>query len=118
MISVLLVVTLLIAFLYSITILRRARFVGGLGLLASGTSILLVIYPEQTTILANELGVGRGTDLLLYCCFMVGSVLFLSVHQKIRKIEDKLTVLTRNNALQNPRFKDLERLLEGESEAQ
>ncbi|WP_133150138.1 DUF2304 family protein, partial [Vibrio splendidus] len=37
-------------------------FLAGLSII----SIYFVLFPESTTIIANYLGVGRGTDLILY----------------------------------------------------
>jgi hypothetical protein len=69
------------------------------GLVALG-GILAVLFPLAVTDVANAVGVGRGTDLVLYVLVMVFLFTSLSLYQHIYELEAKLTALTRELALQ------------------
>jgi hypothetical protein len=62
-----------------------------------------VFFPEQTFVFANLLGVGRGTDLLLYICFIIGIILMLLIHVKFQQQSIIITNLARAIALQEHR---------------
>jgi hypothetical protein len=67
------------------------------GFAAAG--IALVANPDYTTKLAHRVGVGRGTDLLLYVSLLgMGFILMLLV-SSLRGLQEKLTRLTREIAL-------------------
>jgi small membrane protein len=51
---------------------------------------LAVLFPTYTTVVASFLGIGRGTDLLLYS-FVVGA-LFYVVHQYRRQLWQEKTI--------------------------
>jgi len=64
--------------------------------------ILLVLIPDLSQHAAEFLGVGRGTDLILYLLVLyvyVGSILILG---KFRQLERNLTELARQVTLANP----------------
>lgn len=65
--------------------------------------ILLVLRPEAADVIAHALGVGRGTDLLLY--FLIIAIVYgsLLVYRKIKLLEDRQTELIRQIALANAR---------------
>lgn len=69
-------------------------------LLFFGLAIFSIVFPDVTTQVANQLGVGRGADLLLYCLTLtlVGFVIDQYLHRK--EIESKLVKITRRIALQ------------------
>jgi hypothetical protein len=100
-ISLLLIVVLSSFLLYSIKLMMRANLVGLPLLLLSLAAIFFVIYPEESGLIANALGVGRGADLLLYFCFMAGVLLILLVHLKFRQQSIMITELARKIALDN-----------------
>lgn len=60
---------------------------------------IAVLFPGIVTDLAQLVGVGRGTDLVLY--MLVVAVMFLSVshYQRMRDIEDKYVTLARRVAI-------------------
>jgi hypothetical protein len=62
--------------------------------------IVLAIYPDLSTRIANRLGVGRGTDLLLYV-FLLFS-LFYNVHvaSHWRKVNRRITDIVRQQAIE------------------
>jgi hypothetical protein len=68
-----------------------------LGLLGAG--VLFVINPELTTRLAHSVGVGRGTDLLLYLFCLASTTVFLTFYKKNRTVEEKLTGVARQVVL-------------------
>lgn len=70
-----------------------------LGLVALG--LFLIAFPDVTTEVARLLGVGRGTDLLLYLWIVAGGFALLLLYARIRRVERKLTLLTRELALRD-----------------
>ncbi|HWM00654.1 MAG TPA: DUF2304 domain-containing protein [Nocardioidaceae bacterium] len=66
-----------------------------------------VIAPDVVTEVANVMGVGRGTDLVLYV--LVVTFLFATVaqHQHRRDVEERLAQLTRELALRSAVSQDL-----------
>lgn len=70
-------------------------------LLASLVFSIMIFSPNLLLYIAHKLGVGRGTDLLVYTlsmCFFISIVL---VFTKVKEIESKLTKITREIALIN-----------------
>lgn len=63
------------------------------------TGIYFVALPDHTTAIAKFLGVGRGTDLLLYLSIITGSYAILLVYLRTRRLERKLTEHVRAMAL-------------------
>ena len=64
--------------------------------------IIAVLWPDLTTVAANAVGVGRGTDLVLYLLVMVFAYAALTTAQKIHRLQHDITVLTRELALLQP----------------
>lgn len=61
--------------------------------------VVLVIFPDITNWIADLVGVGRGTDLMLYLLILAvyaGALLALA---KFRRLEHQITELTRKIAL-------------------
>ena len=100
--STLLVSALLCMCFYAYTIMIRGNFVALLLLLSALTAIFFVIFPDETIVIANKLGVGRGTDLLLYFCFITGAILVLLIHVKFRQQSIMITELARAIAIARP----------------
>lgn len=67
-----------------------------------GAGIVAVLWPELTTTVANLIGVGRGTDLVLYVLVMVFAYAAVATAQRIHRLEHSVTVLTRELALARP----------------
>lgn len=68
-------------------------------LLFAGTAVLSIFFPSILTYLAQFVGVGRGTDLVLYA-FIVAFLVFMSTtHQRFRQTETAITKLSRRIAL-------------------
>jgi hypothetical protein len=64
---------------------------------AAATS--LIIFPESSTTIANFLGVGRGTDLLLYVGVFAGIHAFLLLYARTRRLEKKFADFVRASAI-------------------
>ena len=60
----------------------------------------LIIFPDVSTIVARHLGVGRGTDLLLYLGTFAGIHGFLLLYARTRRLERKLIEHVRVNAIE------------------
>lgn len=58
-----------------------------------------IAMPELTARAARVLGIGRGTDLVLYAAILAGLAAFFITHARMRRIESELTALVRQIAL-------------------
>jgi hypothetical protein len=58
-----------------------------------------VFNPPLVTGLAQQVGVGRGTDLLVYFLAVASLLGWLSLWRRIFELEQRLVLLTRSNAL-------------------
>ena len=69
---------------------------------AVALGVYFVWFPEQTTLLANRLGVGRGTDLLIYVWILLSFAIGLNLSFKVRALRREITDLARAIALATP----------------
>ena len=74
-----------------------------LGILVVMGGILAVLFPDAVTAVANAVGVGRGTDLVLYVLVMVFLFTSVSLYQRVSALDDQITELTRHLALLDSR---------------
>ncbi len=65
---------------------------------------LSVLFPEWLTRLANVLGVGRGTDLLLYALVIAFVSYIATSHRRANALARKITLLTRELSLAEARL--------------
>ena len=75
-------------------LLRRAAVVASF--VAVGVAVL---FPDMVTALANLVGVGRGTDLVLYALVVVSVAVWLGVYRRIVDMESRIAHLVRAQAL-------------------
>ncbi|NLV73447.1 MAG: DUF2304 domain-containing protein [Chloroflexi bacterium] len=68
--------------------------------LAITAAFVLILFPGLTTRIANMVGVGRGTDLMLYIGFVMAAFASLLFYSKTRELEARLTTLARSIAIQ------------------
>jgi hypothetical protein len=68
--------------------------------------VYFVWLPDHTTLLANWLGVGRGTDLVIYVWILLSFAVGLNLSFKIRALRREITDLTRAIAVATPRRAD------------
>jgi len=79
----------------------RSRTLDRMILIAAALlGIILVANPDLTTELANFIGVGRGTDLLLYFGLTVIAFVLFFLYTRLRTTEARLTDLARYIAIQ------------------
>ena len=62
-------------------------------------AIAATLFPDATTALAHALGVGRGTDLVLYIFAMGSLYVGLLFYGKLARLERSLTDLAREIAI-------------------
>ena len=65
------------------------------------TGIFFVCSPDHLSRVANWLGVGRGSDLLLYLVAVGSAFAFLHLKHHNWKMEQDMTTLIRSLAIQN-----------------
>ncbi|HET6731872.1 DUF2304 domain-containing protein [Mycobacterium sp.] len=65
--------------------------------------IYAILRPDDTTIVANWVGVDRGTDLMLYALVIAFAFTTLSAYMRFKDIELKYARLARAVALQSAR---------------
>ena len=80
-------------------IVSRSIVLGYLLLILSSTSLILVMNPEASTLIANVLGVSRATDLLVYLLFISMVFVLVSNLIRFRNIDRMITSLARETAL-------------------
>lgn len=61
--------------------------------------ILLVVFPNASTRVANALGIGRGTDLILYLAVIGGLFIASNFYFRFKRQEAALIALARQSAL-------------------
>lgn len=66
-------------------------------------SIYAILRPDDTTVVANWLGVDRGADLITYMLIIAFAFTTLSTYMRFKDIELKYARLARAVALQNAR---------------
>jgi hypothetical protein len=59
-------------------------------------------WPHATVIVARVLGIGRGTDLVLYCSAFITLIGFFYIYTRFRRMDRELTLLIRQLAVRNP----------------
>lgn len=97
---------LVLVALFALREWRVSRLVG-LGLLSvSIIGAVFVWVPSAADATARQLGVGRGTDLVLYLYCAVSFLLILNLSLKLRTQHETLTRLARHMAISNAREAD------------
>jgi hypothetical protein len=64
-------------------------------------TVYAILRPGDVTWVANRIGVGRGTDLLLYCLAMAFFAWAVNTYVRFRNLEARFAELVRAIALQN-----------------
>ncbi|MGB5133006.1 MAG: DUF2304 domain-containing protein [Steroidobacteraceae bacterium] len=96
--------TVLLATVATMVALQRStsRFLRLAVLSVVLVGLYFVWVPDQTTRLAEALGVGRGADLVLYLWVVITLALIVFLYLKIVQLSRRLTELTRAQALSRP----------------
>lgn len=63
--------------------------------------IVFVIFPDLTTLIAQSMNIGRGTDLLFYTWVIFCLFKFLRYESRIKELERKITILASESAIEN-----------------
>ena len=105
-IQLMLIVSVLVLLVYLLRSRRSARSkawvkVGYVLFVIAG--IYAILRPDDTTVVANWVGVDRGTDLLEYMLIIAFAFTTLSTYVRFKEIELKYAQLARAVALQNAR---------------
>lgn len=79
---------------------RRSPQIGLALALVAAAGVYFVLFPQQTSRIANFMGVGRGADLLLYCWLVISLMLLISLQFKIANLQRMITALAREITLQ------------------
>ena len=58
-----------------------------------------IAFPELLVWLANALGIGRGTDLVLYLFILAGFIAFFVTYLRFRRLEEEITKIVRHIAI-------------------
>lgn len=69
-------------------------------------AVYAILRPDDTTVVANWLGVNRGTDLLFYALIIAFVFTTLSTYLRFKELELRYARLARAVALQNARTPD------------
>jgi hypothetical protein len=59
----------------------------------------VVLFPDQTNIVARWVGIGRGADLITYCWILISLIVALDLRFRIVELQRTVTKLTRFIAL-------------------
>lgn len=102
-ISVVLSAMMLAALAAGLALRRRAPALGIALAMAAAAGLYFVWMPDHLSAVANAMGVGRGTDLLLYLWVALTMLAFAGVVLELRYLRRQLTLLARELALQRAR---------------
>ncbi|MCA9251215.1 MAG: DUF2304 domain-containing protein [Phycisphaerae bacterium] len=61
-----------------------------------------IAWPELTTSIAEQLGLRRGADLVMYFAILFSFVGFYMIYVRMRRLDANLTLLVRKLAIENP----------------
>lgn len=100
-IQLLLTAGIVIIFFYYIAKVRSAFFDIIIIAAFSCAAIFFILFPENTNLIAHWVGVGRGADLLFYCCILLFLFLLLKLFARIRRLEKTITDLVREQSKAN-----------------
>jgi hypothetical protein len=74
--------------------------VGGFWMLIWFAAAAALIWPNATRVVARALGIGRGTDLVLYVSVFAMLAGFFYIYTRFRKLDRALTLLVRELAIE------------------
>ncbi|MBZ8177597.1 DUF2304 family protein [Corynebacterium poyangense] len=104
LIQILLLLAIIVLAVYFISNRRKARAKAGVKLgfiIFLCASVWAILRPDDLTVIANWLGVDRGTDLLLYATILAFFFVIISSYLRFRELELRYARLARAVALQN-----------------
>ncbi len=101
LIQLLLIPSLIILWFLSWKYVRSRILTKVLFLCSVLLGIYFVLFPEMSTSLANRLGVGRGTDLVMYIAIIVFAFGYVLMYAKINHQQDLITEIVRQMAIEH-----------------
>jgi len=101
--QVLLLLGLLLLWIYifrlrSDSIDRILFFIAGI------VGVIFILNPQITTHIANFIGIGRGTDLMLYLFILASLFYVAAMNTRHRRLKRQMTLIVRALALQSPLY--------------
>lgn len=100
-IQIILIVGLALAGIYGYMKFRGVVADAVVVMLFISAGIVFVLFPELTTRIANKLGVGRGTDLIVYVCIVFFLFVIIRLYARLRRLEQMITRIVRDNTLRS-----------------
>ena len=73
-------------------------------ILVWGVSGITLAWPQTTIMAARAVGIGRGTDLVMYCAVLAMLVGFFYVYTRFRRLDRQITLLVRKLAIDAPQL--------------
>jgi hypothetical protein len=67
-------------------------------------AIFFILFPNVSTVIANSLGIGRGTDMIFYFFIVFSLFKFIGISSDRKKMDKSLTDIVRALAIQNARY--------------
>jgi len=92
----------LLFFIFYIFKIRKLIFDRLIFLIGAVLGLVLALFPQLSSIVANWLGIVRGSDLVFYVFIIFSLFYFVSVNSEIRDLRKQITNLTRKQALATP----------------
>jgi hypothetical protein len=62
-------------------------------------AIIVILFPSSTMVVARSLGIGRGTDLVLYTSIILILYILFRVYVHLEKVDREITQIVRTLAL-------------------
>lgn len=94
-IKIILAVPLLLFVLLFLSKIRHQIFYRIFFVVLAAIGVFFVLKPDITTMLAHKIGVGRGTDLVMYLSVVFFFMFSVLLYAKLRKLEATQADLTR-----------------------
>ena len=88
-------------FVYAWTEYRRSPVVALLSALVATAGLYFLWFPNDSTRLAEFVGIGRGVDLILYTWACISLLVLLNLHLKLRAQLELISILARTIAIAN-----------------
>ena len=98
-IKAILIVALLLIQIYALSQVRRAVLIAASMSFVTLVGAVFVLAPDLANMVANEVGVGRGADLILYCFVVATLAAVFNIHLRLRAEHETTTVLAREIAI-------------------
>lgn len=88
-------------YIYWILIYKISYFYRAIVTLIYIVGIIFILFPNYANNLASVFEVGRGADLIMYFSLVTFTFFHLRMYSKNRKLEQDVTKIVRENAIQN-----------------